>query len=86
MDVNHIEADLKLADLTVTVAVTVTRGFKTARIFPTLLCFPDQFQFCCYVFMVKSILVVVGTEVPMSGTETPVSRTCTLSEGPVSLK
>ena len=40
----------------------------------------------CYVFMVKSILVAVGTEVPMSGTETPVLRTCTLSEGPVSFK
>ena len=40
----------------------------------------------CYVFMVKSILVAVGTEVPMSGTKTPVLRTCTLSEGQVSLK
>ena len=30
-DLNHIEADLKLADLTV-VAVTVTRGFETAMI------------------------------------------------------
>ena len=31
--------------------------------------------------MVKSILVAVGTEIPMLGTETPVLRTCTLSEG-----
>ena len=29
-DLNRIEADLNLADLTVTAAVTVTRGFETA--------------------------------------------------------
>ena len=30
-NLNHIEADLKLGDLTVTVAITVTRGFETAQ-------------------------------------------------------
>ena len=32
-NLNRIEANLKFADLTVTVAVTVTRGFKTAMAF-----------------------------------------------------
>ena len=33
-NLNRIEADLKLADLTVPVAVTVTRGFETAHLAP----------------------------------------------------